>query len=345
MTLQEKEKKIVEVIKELKKVNYPGYSRDIVSFGFIKKIDVDESGYVFVDIEVPTEKEDVFESIREKVYDVLKHREDVEISVRKREIFKKNKIPIRGKSIAIYSTKGGVGKSTVAVNLAYSIKKIGFNTAVLDLDIHGPSVPRITGTQDYEPYSPDGKNISPAEKFGVKIMSIGYMAKGDTPVIWRGPMVMKAFRTLTFSTLWADTDVLVMDLPPGSGDVQLSLAQEADISGMVMITTPQELALEDLRRGISMFKKLSVPILGVIENMSYFTCDSCGKRHYIFGKGGGRDVAKSYGIDFIGEIPFDPDLMKMSDEGRIYVLEKDGEVSESFESISKKILEKLSLRK
>lgn len=345
MTLQEKETKITQIIRELKKVKYPGYSRDIVSFGFIKKIDVDNNGKVFVDLEVPTEKEEVFEEIRTKVQEVLKSREDVEVSIRKKEIFKRQPLPIKGKSIAVYSTKGGVGKSTVSVNLAYSISKMGLKTSILDLDVHGPSVPKITGTEDYEPYSPDGKNIQPAEKKGVKIMSIGFMAKGDTPVIWRGPMVMKAFRTLTFSTFWPDTEVLVIDLPPGSGDIQLSLAQEADISGMVMITTPQELALEDLKRGIVMFKKLSIPIVGVVENMSYFTCDSCGKKHFIFGKDGGKKVAEQYGIEFIGQIPFDPQLLELSDSGRIFVLEKNNETTKAFDNIAEKIISKMNIHK
>ncbi len=343
MTIQEKESKITQIIRELKKINYPGYSRDIVSFGLIKKVDVDDNGKTFVDIEVPTEKEDVFNEIKKRVQEVLKSREDTQVNIRKKEIFKRQSLPIRGKGIAVYSTKGGVGKSTVAVNLAYSISKMGLKTSILDLDIHGPSVPKITGTKDYEPYSPDGKNIQPAEKFGVRIMSIGFMAKEDTPVIWRGPMVMKAFRTLTFSTLWPDTDILVMDLPPGSGDIQLSLAQEADISGMIMLTTPQELALEDLKRGIVMFKKLSIPILGVVENMSYFICDSCGKKHFIFGKEGGKKVAEQYGIDFIGEIPFDPELLELSDSGKIFVLEKNNQTTKAFDEIAEKIISKLNI--
>lgn len=343
MTLQEKERKISEILRTLKKVTYPGYSRDIVSFGFVKKVDVSDDGNVFVDIEVTTAKDDVVDEIRKRVEEVFKERSDVEFVVRKSEGLRKQKIPIRGKSVAICSTKGGVGKSTIAVNLAYSIKKLGLNVSILDLDVYGPSIPKITGTKEYEPYSPDGKGIVPAEKFGVKIMSIGFLAKGDTPVVWRGPMATKAVRVLMFSTLWSETDVLVIDLPPGSGDIQLSLAQEADISGVVMVTTPQEIALEDVRRGITMFRNLSVPILGVIENMSYFICDQCGKRHKIFGEGGGRKLAESYNIELIGEIPFDQDIIHTADMGRIYVLERNGKIVQAFDKIAKTIVEKLGV--
>jgi ATP-binding protein involved in chromosome partitioning len=347
MDLVEKEKKIVEIIRALKKVNFPGYSRDIISFGFLKKVDVDDENNVFVDIEVSSQKEGVVEEIEKKAREVLSEISwinHLDLHVRKKEIFTRQKIPIKGKAIAIYSTKGGVGKSTVAVNLAFSFSILGLRASILDLDVHGPSIPKITGTEDYEPTSPDGTHIIPAEKDGVKIMSLGYMAKGGTPVVWRGPMVIKAFRTLLFSTLWPDTEILVLDMPPGSGDVQLSLAQEAQIDGIVMITTPQELALEDVRRGISMFKKLDVRILGVIENMSYFQCD-CGKKHFIFGKQGGKKIAQEYNLDFLGEIPIDPYLMELSDRGEIFVLKADNKsiVKESFISIAKKILEKLEI--
>ncbi len=345
MDLAEKEKKIVEIIRALKKVNFPGYSRDIISFGFLKKVDVDDKNNVFVDIEVASQKEGVDEEIEKKAREVLSEISwinHLDLRVRKKEIFTRQKIPIKGKTIAIYSTKGGVGKSTVAANLSYSFSILGFRASLLDLDVHGPSIPKITGTEDYEPTSPDGEHIIPAEKEGVRIMSLGYIAKAGTPVVWRGPMVIKAFRTLLFSTLWTDTEILVLDMPPGSGDIQLSLAQEAQIDGMVMITTPQELALEDVRRGISMFRQLNVPILGVIENMSYFQCD-CGRKHFIFGKEGGRKIAQEYGLDFLGEIPIDPKLMELSDKGEIFVLKVDdnSQTKSAFISIARKVLDKL----
>lgn len=347
MELQEKERKIVEVIRALKKVNYPGYSRDIISFGFLKKIDIDDNLDLFLDFEVSTGKEEVVKEIEEKVKQVLseiKWINKLNLSVRKKEVFTRQQIPIKGKAIAIYSTKGGVGKSTIAVNLAYTFHLLGLKTSLLDLDVHGPSIPKMTATIDYEPYSPDGKSIMPAEKNGVKIMSLGYMAKGDTAVVWRGPMVIKAFRTLLFSTLWPDTEILVIDLPPGSGDIQLSLAQEAKIDSIVMITTPQEVALEDVRRGISMFRKLGVPIAGIIENMSYFECE-CGRKHYIFGKGGGERLEKEYGIDVIGQIPIDPLLMSSSDTGNIFVLQSsESKTKEAFFQIAEKILEKLNIK-
>jgi len=348
--LAEKERKTVEVIRALKKVNYPGYSRDIISFGFLKKVDFDEDGNLKVVLEIPVQKDEVIEEIRRRSEEVLKEIswvKNLDLDVRKKSVFERMEIPIKGKSIAIYSTKGGVGKSTVAVNLAYAFSLLGKKASLLDLDVHGPSVPLMTGTEFYEPFSPDGKHIMPIERSGVKIMSLGFMAKGDTPVVWRGPMVSKAFDTLVFSTLWPETEILVMDMPPGSGDIQLTLAQKAKISAMVMVTTPQEVALQDVRRGISMFRKLEVEILGVIENMSWFECDSCGKKHFIFGKGGAEKIAKEYGIEVLGQIPIDPELMSMSDKGEIFVLKSNGGRTEKTKKaildIAKRILEKLEL--
>ncbi len=347
MDLREKERKTVEILRALKKVNYPGYSRDIVSFGFLKKIEVYDDDRVFIDLEISTQKEEVIEQIKEKVQEEIGKIgwiKGLELSVREREIFRRQKIPIKGKTVAIYSTKGGVGKSSIATQLAYTFSVLGLKSSLLDLDVYGPSIPKMTGTQDSEPTSYDGQHIIPVEKEGVRIMSLGYMAKGDTPVIWRGPLVIKAFRTLIFSTHWPDTDVLVIDLPPGSGDIQLSLAQEVNIDGIVMVTTPQDIALEDVRRGISMYRKLEVPILGIVENMSWFTCDSCGKKHFIFGKGGGELLSKVYNMELLGQIPFDYELLELADRGKIYVLEKkNSEVAQAFLSIAKKIIDLLKI--
>ena len=345
----ERERKTVEVIRALKKVNYPGYSRDVISFGFLRKIDFDEDGNLKVVLEIPIQNDEVIEEIRRSAESVLSEIswvKNIDLDVRKKDIFERQKIPIRGKAIAVYSTKGGVGKSTFSVNLAYAFSLLGKRTSLLDLDVHGPSIPRMTGTENYEPFSPDGKHIMPAEKEGVKVMSLGFMAKGDSPVVWRGPMVSKAFNTLVFSTLWPETEILVMDMPPGSGDIQLTLAQKAKIDAMVMITTPQEVALQDVRRGINMFRKLDVDILGIVENMAWFECDSCGKKHFIFGEGGGEKIAREYGVELLGKIPIDPKLMSMSDSGRIFMLEAKDKTSEKTKKaifeIAEKILNKLN---
>lgn len=342
MKYRDKDKALAEILEKLKTVSYPGYSRDIVSFGFVKSVSVDDSGRITVEIEVSTTRDDVVDEIRRRVGEALEGRDDVSFFVRRKEDVRK--VQLAPVSIAVYSTKGGVGKSTFAVNLAFSMARLGKRVAILDLDFFGPSVPRLTGTEGYELCSKDGRSIEPVERFGVRIMSVGFMAKGDTPVAWRGPMVVKALRTIISSTRWEKTDVLVIDLPPGSGDVHLSVAQELQISGVLFITTPQELALEDVRRGISMFRKLSVPILGVVENMSYFLCDFCGRKHFLFGRGGGRKLAEEYGIELIGEIPFDGDMMEMSDRGMIYVLERKGGISDVFLKIAGKLIERLGSR-
>ncbi len=349
MDIREKEEKLVQIIRQLKKVNYPGYSRDIVSFGFLKKLDIDEFGRVDLIIEVSTQKGEIVEEIKNKVESVLSEIgwiSELNLTVKQKEVFTRKNLPIKGKSVVVYSTKGGVGKSTFAVNLAYTFSLLGFRTSLLDLDVHGPSIPKMTGTLGYHPFSPDGKHIAPCEKDGVRIMSIGYMADEGKPIVWRGPMVIKAFRTLVFSTLWPDTEILVMDMPPGSGDIQLSLIQEVYVDGVIMITTPQDVALEDVRRGINMFRELQVPILGVVENMSFFVCE-CGRRHYIFGRGGGERIAKDYLIELLGKIPIDPELMELSDRGKIFVLsaKDDSPAKKAFFEISKNVLGRLKIQR
>ena len=333
------------VLKALSRVLWPGYSRNIISFGLVKEIDVQDEKNILVRIEVPTENESIIQKIADDSKRMLEkefEKDDININlqVAKRPVFLKRRIPIKGFAVAVYSTKGGVGKSSFAVNLAWTFALLELKTSLLDLDVHGPSIPLMTGTQDYTPSSPDGKFMMPAEKNGVRIMSLGYLAK-DSPVVWRGPLVSKAFDTLVFQTYWPDTEVLVMDMPPGSGDIQLNLAQRTQIDLMVMITTPQDVALADVRRGIQMFQKLDVKIAGVVENMAYFVCDECGKKHYIFGEGGGRKVAQEFNVDFLGEVPLDPRLRECADKGEIFVLKyPESQTAQVFKEIAKKILQK-----
>jgi len=239
--------------------------------------------------------------------------------------------------IAIASGKGGVGKSTFAVNYAVALKKIGHKVGILDADIYGPSVPRMMGISS-KPQTNDNNKLVPLENYGVKCMSIGFLIDVDTPTIWRGPMVMKALEQMFNGVEWGELDYLIIDLPPGTGDAQLTLAQSSKLSGSIIISTPQDVALIDARKGMNMFKRVNVPILGFVENMSYFICDSCNKKHEIFSYGGVKNEAEKFKIDFLGELPIDKNLRIQSDEGRpACITDPDGEIANIYLSIAKKI--------
>ena len=217
--------------------------------------------------------------------------------------------------IAVASGKGGVGKSTTSVNLAMALKAEGLKVGILDADVYGPSMPRLLGIAD-EPTVGPNNEILPLEAYGVKVMSMGFMVAEGTAVVWRGPMVMSALSQMISKVAWAPLDVLVIDLPPGTGDVQLTIAQQTPLTGAVIVSTPQDLALIDARKGINMFGQVNIPILGLIENMSYFLCPSCGDRSDIFGHGGAREEAKKIGAEFLGEVPLHLDIRATSDAGR-----------------------------
>ncbi len=219
-----------------------------------------------------------------------------------------------GAIIAVASGKGGVGKSTTALNLALGLRDLGLRVGLLDADIYGPSVPRLTGVRE-KPQLNDAKKMIPIMRFGIPLMSIGFLVEEDTPMVWRGPMVMSAIRQMLWDVTWGTLDVLVVDMPPGTGDAQLTLAQQVPLKGVVIVSTPQDLALIDARRGIAMFEKVSVPTLGIIENMSYFQCPQCGTRSDIFGHGGARQEAERQGVPFLGEIPLHIDIRTASDAG------------------------------
>ena len=218
--------------------------------------------------------------------------------------------------IAVASGKGGVGKSTTAANLALGLSALGLRVAVLDADVYGPSMPKLFGlTGKPDPADAEVKKMMPMRRYGVELMSIGFLVPEDTPMIWRGPMVMSALTQLLRETQWSEADVMVVDMPPGTGDVQLTLAQQTPLSGAVIVSTPQDLALIDARKGINMFRKVNVPVLGIVENMSYFTCTKCGERHEIFGHGGAREEAARIGAPFLGEVPLDLEVRARSDSG------------------------------
>jgi ATP-binding protein involved in chromosome partitioning len=218
--------------------------------------------------------------------------------------------------IAVASGKGGVGKSTTAVNLALGLQSIGLKVAVLDADVYGPSIPKLFGlTGKPEPSDAAGKKMKPLNGYGVEVMSVGFLVPEDTPMIWRGPMVMSALTQLLRETEWSPADVMVIDMPPGTGDVQLTLAQQTPLAGAVIVSTPQDLALIDARKGLNMFAKVNVPVIGIVENMSYFICTKCGERHEIFGHGGAKEEATRIGVPFLGEIPLDKEVRMRSDSG------------------------------
>lgn len=245
--------------------------------------------------------------------------------------------------IAVASGKGGVGKSTVAVNLALGLRRLGLSVGLLDADIYGPSLPRLLAIRD-KPES-DGKKIKPIEKFGLKTMSIGFLIKEDQAMIWRGPMVQSALTQMLNDVLWGALDVLVLDMPPGTGDAQLTIAQRAPLKGAVIVSTPQDIALIDAKKGIAMFNKTAVPILGMVENMSVFVCPDCGHRHHIFGHGGARETAAAMDVPFLGEIALVPLIRESSDEGTpVMVLRPDGPEALSFLAVAEKVAASLQSR-
>ncbi|HEY4275752.1 MAG TPA: iron-sulfur cluster carrier protein ApbC [Rhizomicrobium sp.] len=238
--------------------------------------------------------------------------------------------------IAVASGKGGVGKSTVAVNLALGLSRLGLKVGLLDADIYGPSLPRLLDIR-HKPES-DGKKIKPIEKFGLKTMSIGFLVKEDEAMIWRGPMVQSALTQMLNDVLWGPLDVLVLDMPPGTGDAQLTIAQRAPLKGAVIVSTPQDIALIDAKKGIAMFKKTQVPILGMVENMSVFVCPDCGHAHHIFGHGGAREMAEKDGAPFLGEIPLVPRIRETSDAGTpVMVAAPDGPEALAFLAVAEKV--------
>ncbi|MCZ6719716.1 MAG: iron-sulfur cluster carrier protein ApbC [Gammaproteobacteria bacterium] len=246
--------------------------------------------------------------------------------------------------IAVASGKGGVGKSTTAVNLALALQAEGATVGILDADIYGPSQPRMLGCHG-KPETTDGKSVQPKISYHVQSMSIGYLIEEDTPMIWRGPMVTQALQQLLSDTNWKDVDYLVVDLPPGTGDIQLTLSQKIPVSGAVIVTTPQDIALADARKGLKMFEKVNVPVLGIVENMSVHVCSQCGHEEHIFGAGGAARMAEQYGVELLGALPLDINIRKGVDSGRPTVaMDPDSKATQIYLEIARRVAAKLSLQ-
>jgi ATP-binding protein involved in chromosome partitioning len=328
----------VEAIREsLGTVSDPDLGDDIVSLGLVNGIDVDEEGEtVRIDLSLgapysPTETAlagDVRDALAGTEYDI-----DLSASVDRGLDPEDTVLPNVENIIAVASGKGGVGKSTVAVNLAAGIADMGARVGLFDADIYGPNVPRMVDA-DEPPQADEDEQIIPPEQFGMKLMSMDFLAGEDDPVIWRGPMVHNVLTQLWEDVRWGSLDYMVVDLPPGTGDTQLTMLQSVPVSGAVIVTTPQEVALDDARKGLKMFGRHDTPVLGIVENMSAFQCPDCGGEHAIFGEGGGRALADEVEMPFLGEIPLDPSVREGGDAGEPMILD-DAETSAALQEFAR----------
>ena len=352
-----------EILDALAKVTEPGSGKDIVSAGLVKGLQI-KDGHIGFSIEVDPKRGAELEPMRklaeEVVYDIKGViSATVVLTAEKAQgggagapgdnapggpppggpapkIGTPDLLPGVKSIVAVASGKGGVGKSTTAVNLALGLAAAGHKIGLMDADIYGPSMPRMMGISG-QPSSSDGKNLDAMENYGIKVMSMGFMVEEDTPMIWRGPMVQSALEQMLRDVNWGELDVLIVDMPPGTGDAQLTMAQRVPLTGAIIVSTPQDIALLDARRGLNMFRKVDVPVLGLIENMSYFTCPHCGERSDIFSHGGARAEADKLGMDFLGEIPLHMDIRKTSDSGRpIVVSDPDSEYAKAYRAIADK---------
>jgi ATP-binding protein involved in chromosome partitioning len=317
-----------DIFSALTRIHYPGYTSDIVTLGIVDEVAPAAGGGFAITLRHPGEKEQTLREIGTQIHHALAHDlgvPKVELKVRKIEPElgeKTGRARLEGTRwvVAVASGKGGVGKSTVAANLAVALNQIGYKVGLLDADIYGPSIPMMMGTADERPRSAGGQNFYPLDRYGIKLISIGFFLHENAPVIWRGPMVMSAVRQFLKDTLWGSQDFLVVDLPPGTGDAQLTLAQQVALDGVVIVTTPQEVALADALRAVRMFRQVHCPLLGVVENMSYFECPNCGELDEVFGEGGAERMSRTEAIPILARVPIYPEIRQTGDNGMPIVL-------------------------
>ena len=336
----------------LKDLIDPNTKKDFVSTRSAKNIKVD-GDKVSLDVELGYPAKTQVESIRRSVVEAVKTvpgvaSVDAQVTIKiVAHAVQRNLKPLPGVKniIAVASGKGGVGKSTTAVNLALALAQEGASVGLLDADIYGPSIPQMLGLAGRQPESADGKSMDPLVAYGVQTMSIGYMVDVDSPMVWRGPMVTQALEQLLNQTHWKDLDYLIVDMPPGTGDTQLTLAQKVPVTGAVIVTTPQDIALIDARKGLKMFEKVGIPILGLVENMSIHICSKCGHEEHIFGHGGGEQMCKDYDAEFLGALPLELAIREMADAGQPTVVgAPDSRSAEIYRTIARRVAVKVAER-
>lgn len=333
----------------LKSLVDPNTQIDFVSAKSVKNLKVD-GGDISLDIVLGYPAKSQFDSIRKSVITVLRELPDVKnVSVNVSSQIVAHSVqrgvkllPNVKNIIAVASGKGGVGKSTTAVNLALALAAEGAQVGMLDADIYGPSQPMMLGITG-RPTSIEENTMEPMEGHGLQASSIGFLIDDDAPMVWRGPMVTSALEQLLRQTRWRDLDYLIVDMPPGTGDIQLTLAQKVPVTGAVIVTTPQDIALLDARKGLKMFEKVGVPIVGIIENMSTYVCPSCGHEEHVFGTGGGQKMCKEYGVDFLGDLPLNLSIREQADAGRpTVVADPDGAISAIYKTIARRVAIKVA---
>jgi ATP-binding protein involved in chromosome partitioning len=338
-----------QVNEALRAIIDPNTGKDLVSSKSARNVRVDQSD-VSVDVELGYPARSQIEDIRRKVISVLRELPgvgNVSANVYQKIISHSVQrgvklLPGVKNIIAVASGKGGVGKSTTAVNLALALASEGAKVGMLDADIYGPSQPTMLGIAG-RPETQDGKRLEPMQGHGLQAMSIGFMIDVDTPMVWRGPMVTQALEQLLRETNWDDLDYLIIDMPPGTGDIHLTLAQKIPVTGAVIVTTPQDIALLDARKGLKMFEKVGIPILGIVENMAMHVCSKCGQIEHIFGEGGGERMAKQYDVDYLGGLPLDIKIREQADSGcPTVVADPDGAIADTYRAIARKVAIKIA---
>jgi ATP-binding protein involved in chromosome partitioning len=336
------------VLEALSQVMDPDLRKDVVSLGMIHDVAIDgnDVSFRFVLTTPACPVRDLLEGQAREAVQQIPGVGDVNVTMdasvpKQRSVESKQMVEGVSNIIAVSSGKGGVGKSTVAVNLATALAEAGARVGILDSDVYGPNVPIMLGLNS-QPRT-QGNRIVPLEAYGMKVMSMGFLADGDTPLIWRGPMLHSVIQQFLYQVIWGELDYLIADLPPGTGDVQLSLVQSVPLAGGVIVTTPQDVALADARKGVMMFRQVEVPILGIVENMSYFACPHCGERTEIFSAGGGERISEMYRVPFLGQIPLDTEIRIGGDEGKpILVTSPDSPTAAAFREMAQQLAARIS---